>query len=358
MMGFGMKKRLLACISILVISPLLVFGGLSATYDGWEGHPRIGAGLVPTSLGAGLSFDWQSGTSIYGKGMVGYFERMIWQDPTTGNLLDTNPLVYDQLRFAAEGGLAQQLGSHMLSIGYRISYELPFDSMVVGRVLESGVVTPVAGFASSPIFGPLDSVNGTLEARYRFDRYLDNRAKSDGFLLDLRGSYGINRYLSILAEAKGAKTLLAQMEGERNLFSLVVIDRIVASYDTGTQIPLSAQEKSAFGSKIRGFSTLQYPVALSVANQFDLRLNGPSVIHSAIFPRMTLFCDVGYGYGMMANSNYSSKGGMLASSGISLNFTLGPYMDLGYQMAYLLVGENLAHPGVKMVGELVAHLRF
>ena len=175
----------------------------------------------------------------------------MWQDPE----LCSYQLIYDQ-------SLHQLASLATLSIGFGFSYELPFDSMVVGRVLESGVVTPVAGFASSPIFGPLDSVNGTLEARYRFDRYLDNRAKSDGFLLDLRGSYGINRYLSILAEAKGAKTLLAQMEGERNLFSLVVIDRIIASYDTGTQIPLSAQEKSAFGSKIRGFSTLQYPVAL------------------------------------------------------------------------------------------------
>lgn len=352
-----MKKRLYVTFAVLILSPILAFSSWSALYDGWEGHPRILAGLIPTSLGAGISLDWQSGTSFYAKGRAGYFERMLWQRPTDGMPIVSDPLLYDLLRFDLEGGLAQRLGSHMASIGYRISYERPFDSMIVGTTLASGVVDPVAGWSSNSVFGRLSGIKGSLEARYRFDRYHDNHSRSDGILIALGGSYGTGSYLSLSVEAKGAKTLLAEMEGEHSLFSIVVVDRIVGSYDLGASIPLSVQEVSAFGAKVRGFSTFQYPVALSMANQLDLRFSGPSVVYRGIFPRMTLFCDVGYGHETVANSTFQATG-MLASGGVSLHFTLGPYMDLGYQMAYLLVGENHAHPGAKMVGELSAHLRF
>ena len=59
----------------------------------------------------------------------------------------------------------------------------------------------------------------------------------------------------------------------------------------------------------------------------------------------------------MGNSTVWADG-FLASAGGSLFFTLGPVMDFGYQMAYLLAGDNPEYPGAKMVGQLVAHLSY
>lgn len=356
-MSLDMKKRLLSILMIALMCPLLAFGSWSALYEGWEGHPRLGAGLIPTSLGAGLSFDWESGTSLYGLGWAGYKERMIWQDPVSGNLRTTNPPTYDYLGFSVELGVGQTLKDHSLSLGMRASYEMPFDSVIVGTALPSGIVTSLASWGATPAFGNLHAIMVTVEGHYRFDRYYDRRTSADGVLLAFGARYGLDGFASFDAEAKGAITLVSETEKDRNLFSVVLVDRLVASYDLGRPIPLSVQDRHAFGSKIRGFSPLQYPLSFSVANQLDLRFNGPALLLDSLFPRMTLFCDVGYGYGTLANGTAIAYG-MLASSGVALSFTLGPFMDLGYQMAYLLQGENFANPGMKMVGELVAHLRF
>nr|WP_319777330.1 hypothetical protein [uncultured Sphaerochaeta sp.] len=59
----------------------------------------------------------------------------------------------------------------------------------------------------------------------------------------------------------------------------------------------------------------------------------------------------------MANTSASSTA-FLASAGVSVTYSLLSYMDIGYQMAYLIEGSNPMQPGKTMIGELVAHIRF
>lgn len=134
------RKTMCIGIFLLFLLPCLLFASWSYTFDSWEGHPRIGAGLIPTGIRAGASVEgiplfaeWE--TSILMLGKVGYHERMLWQDPATGSVRTTNPIIYDYLAFDWTLGVHQNFSSdqkHQLFLGYRGSFEYGLDSMVVG----------------------------------------------------------------------------------------------------------------------------------------------------------------------------------------------------------------------------------
>ncbi len=164
-------------------------------------------------------------------------------------------------------------------------------------------------------------------------------------------------YARLEGEVRAAKTLLTLTESGKNLYSIVLADRLNISGVFGSSIPLSVQQTTSLGSKVRGFGTFQFPTDYSVANQFDLRFNGPEPFFSGLFPRMVLFFDIGYGWGELYNTSLPESG-LIASAGVSVTFAVRSYMDIGYEMAYLLTGENYEYPGARMVGKIVARLSF
>jgi hypothetical protein len=70
-----------------------------------------------------------------------------------------------------------------------------------------------------------------------------------------------------------------------------------------------------------------------------------------------LFFDIGYGWGELYNTSIPESG-LIASAGVSVTFAIRSYMDIGYEMAYLLAGENYEYPGARMVGKILARLSF
>lgn len=368
-----MNKKLVLFILLACLLPLSLSASWSFAYDSWDGHPRIAAGLVPTGIRAGLVndelslfADWE--TDFYLLGKVGYQERLVWQIPVSGSPLMANPLVYDQLLFDWTLGLNQYFGAsqkHSLFFGYRGSYEKALDSMIVGNTLDSGTVQSLSSFFAGGdlIYGQLSGIGTNIGFAYHYNDLDDSYTTSDGYAASALLWFGpmlLNTnasYARLEGEVRAAKTLLTLTESGKNLYSIVLADRLNMSGVFGSAIPLSVQQTTSLGSKVRGFGSFQYPTDFSIANQFDLRFNGPEPFVSGLFPRLVLFFDIGYGWGELYNTSLAESG-LIASAGVSVTFAIRSYMDIGYEMAYLLAGENYEYPGARMVGKILARLSF
>lgn len=371
-----MVRRKTICISIflLFMLPTLLFASISFAYDSWEGHPRIGSGLIPTGIRAGaavkgipLFHEWD--TSILMLGKVGYHERMLWQDPVTGIVRSTNPVIYDYFGFDWTLGAQQSFGAeqkHNLFVGYRGSFEYGLDSMIVGDTLSTGVVQSLSSYlsAGNVSYGPLTTFGTSLGISYRYDVLTNFLSTLDGYRLSADLWFGpklLNSnasYTLVEAEMLGAKTLASVREtDDRNLYSIVLVDRLSASAAFGTNIALPVQQVSSLGSKVRGFGTYEYLGDMSIANQLDLRFNGPESFTKGIFPHFIGFFDIGYGFGNAYNTVVAASD-LISSVGVSVSFSLLEYFDIGYQMAYLLSGTSRTQPTNVMVGELVGRITF
>ncbi len=355
-----MKKRTLGLIGALLLLPALLFAQWSALYEGWNGHPRIVGGVVPTVLSAGISYQSRGKTSLSALSTFGYTERMLYQDPVTGKL-SGDVLIYDVVQASSLAAVTQSFGVHHLSLGVQGTFERALDSLMVGKAdLPSGKVNPLSTWSANSIYGNLTGLQGKAFFHYRFGEISGMPISGAGALGDLHLAYSFGTHsLSATAALLGMTTLHHTTEGKQSLFAISFADRISASYIHGDTITLLEQEETTLGEKVRGFGTYQYPLTFSIANQAELRFSGPELLGSAIFPRFVIFVDVGYGVGEVANATAAGiSQRLLASAGGTLVFTIGPWMDFGYQVAYLIAGENPAYPQAKIVGQLMAHLRF
>ncbi len=368
------KKGVSICFLFLLL-PSLLFSSWSFVFDSWDGHPQIASALVPTSVRAGTAYDkinlfsgWQ--TDLLLLGGVGYQQRSLYQNPQTGALLGSNPLIFDFLHFDWTIGLKQYLdteGRQSLFLGYRGSYEQAFDSMVVGNTISSGVVldipTWMATYGPDTLYGPLSGVGTNIILQYSYDRLEDTLVTSDGYSFSVSLGMGPkllntnSSYISLESSAQLATTLHQVLEKKKNLYSIVLVDRLAFAASYGSFVPFSVQERTSQGSLVRGFGPYQYPRDVVLANQLEIRVNGPENFTKGLFPRFLFFFDLGYGFGQLLNTNISSSG-LTASLGPALTFVLTDYLNIGYQMAYLIAGTNADHPGAKIVGEIQAHIRY
>ena len=368
------RKTAYLCIFLVFLLPSLVFASFSFVFDSWEGHPRIGSGLIPTGIRAGVAVkgiplfhEWD--TSILMLGKAGYHERMLWQDPVTGIVRSTGPIIYDYLTFDWTLGAQQSFGAeqkHNLFVGYRGSFEYGLDSMIVGDTLSTGVIQSLSSYlsAGNMLYGPLTTFGTSLGISYRYDALTNLVSTLDGYRLSTVLWFGpklLNSnasYTLVKAQLLGAKTLASVRErDDRNLYSIVLVDRLSASAAFGTNIPLPVQQVSSLGSKVRGFGTFEYLGDMSIANQLDLRFNGPETFTKGIFPHFICFFDIGYGFGNAYNTEVAASD-FLSSVGVRVSFSLLEYFDIGYQMAYLLSGTSRTQPTNVMVGELVGRIAF
>ena len=76
-------------------------------------------------------------------------------------------------------------------------------------------------------------------------------------------------------------------------------------------------------------------------NNLDLRFTSPALGVDGLYIRLNLFFDMGYGAGHFYNSEFRQNK-FIASTGAQISFTIFDFIDLGYQVAYLINGENYA----------------
>jgi hypothetical protein len=370
-----MVRKCISVCFLFFLLPSLLFASWSFVFESWDGHPQIASTLVPTSVRAGTAYDkivlfsgWQ--TDLLLLGGVGYLQRSLYQNPQTGALLGSNPFIFDLLHFDWTIGLKQYFDTERrqsLFLGYRGSYEQAFDSMAAGKTISSGLVldipTWMATYGPDALYGPLSGVGTSIIVQYSCDRLIDTLVTSDGYSFTVSLGLGpklLNTnasYLSLEGSAQVATTLHQVLEKKKNVYSIVLVDRLAFAASYGSFVPFSVQERTSQGSLVRGFGAYQYPRDVVLANQLELRVNGPENFTKGLFPRFLFFFDLGYGFGQLMNTNVQSSG-LTASFGPALTFVLTDYLNIGYQMAYLIAGTNADHPGAKIVGEIQAHIRY
>ena len=373
-------------IGIVLLILLASVSSLSAGSD-WhflcdavDQHPEVLWGFLPTYIygGAGyrgLSILEENTTDIQMLFGIGYIQRKLWQDPETGDdsfSIRENPITYDV--FAIDWGIRLKqgffhspwdAGSDLLTVtlGYEGKYEQNINSMALGkdRTNWAGAfpVQPLdsylAGNESSLVYPDLLGDHKYLGTNFNLgfliDLMTDDIETNDGLLFSLDfdwAPYALNAALggkadfySIVFNAVGAKTLYRYKPQDINWFSLQLLDRVNINWTSGDMVPVYAQKLGSLGRLVRGFSNYSYNTELTIVNNLDLRFVSPPLGVKGLYIRLNLFFDIGYGAGRLYNSDVT-KSLWIASTGAQISICVFDFIDLGFQVAYLINGRNYA----------------
>ena len=119
----------------------------------------------------------------------------------------------------------------------------------------------------------------------------------------------------------------------------------------------------SLGRNVRGFNTNSFNTNFTVVNNLDIRLAGPEPVMDGIFPRLNIFFDMGWHAGNYFNTGHNGisaktasamaeKYGLerfLCSTGFQLEMCFFDFIDLGFQLAYLINGANPRNPGSSFI---------
>ena len=381
-------KKTLVLVGLFASCSVSAFAA-PVKYSFWtlRQHPEVVGGFIPTWTGMGLSFtpisliaDRKTELKLLIGG--GYTQRKAWYDPNTGLMLDDqdrNPLVFDVEEYDWRAQLSQGFWASWvpdkdlvtLYVGYDGMFTRTHDSMVEGERRENGsssskqeVLSIDDWFAqslysgASPKHNPYypdmgDTLAATLYGGVKLDAMRDTISTQDGFSTEVNVRYmpgplndsmdGRADCYSVTSNTVFAKTLCSVKDVKgRNLFSAVALDRFNVNWTSGDIIPLSLQESTALGRKVRGFSYWSYDTELSLVNNAEIRLCGPEALIKGVMPRFNFFYDVGFGCGNYYNTNVSDTN-FLSSTGVQATITLYDFFDLGLQYAYLFHGHDYTH---------------
>ena len=395
-----MKKVLLVALVLILAVGAVFAGDFKFLFTDLDQHPEILSGFLPTLTAFGTSyegFEFVEGrlTQLQVTIGGGYTQRVLFQDPKTGEPLISDQGIYDIIQARWNLKLLQGLGASWvegkdlftLYVGYEGRYEKATDSMVVGAqryrgygISEDGereANTPTKISALDDWFSSFGSSSAETtiypDLANGYDSFINNfylgaklngmddeMVATDGVQAELKVQFAPSflntkaSYYSITLNAVAAKTIyqIEAPSSTNNLFSIVVIDRLNFNWTDGSKVPVYAQMPVSLGRKVRGFNTNSYNTNFTVVNNFDIRISGPEPFVDGIFPRLNLFFDAGYYAGDYFNTEISAKEmsekygleRILCSAGAQLEVSFFDFIDLGFQLSYLINGYNLRNP--------------
>ena len=392
-------KKAFTVLIVLILALCSVFAGdFKFLFTELDQHPEILAGFLPTLTSIGVGYEGLelipgNLTQIQATIGGGYTQRVLFQDPVTGKPLISNQLLYDDIQIRWNLKFLQGFGDSWVEgldlvtayLGYEGRYEKGVDSMVLGQERMRGYADPLTKEKGATAIPSLNDWFGASKAGNSIypdlaDDYIafmtnfyagarlnlmdDKMVSNEGFLAELKLQFApgfFNKkasYYSITLNAVAGTTLyeLSDKKG-LNLFSIVLIDRANVNWTDGSKVPVYASRPVSLGRKVRGFDTDSYDTNFTVVNNLDIRLAGPEFLLDGIFPRLNLFFDMGYHAGNYFNTDYSAKSmadelglkQFLCSTGIQLEMCFFDFIDLGFQVSYLITGDNMRKPGERFI---------
>ena len=392
-------KKAFTVLIVLILAVCSVFAGdFKFLFTELDQHPEILAGFLPTLTSIGVGYEGLelipgNLTQIQATIGGGYTQRVLFQDPVTGKPLISNQLLYDDIQIRWNLKFLQGFGDSWVEgldlvtayLGYEGRYEKGVDSMVLGQERMRGYADPFTKEKGATAIPSLNDWFGASKAGNSIypdlaDDYIafmtnfyagarlnlmdDKMVSNEGFLAELKLQFApgfFNKkasYYSITLNAVAGTTLyeLSDKKG-LNLFSIVLIDRANVNWTDGSKVPVYASRPVSLGRKVRGFDTDSYDTNFTVVNNLDIRLAGPEFLLDGIFPRLNLFFDMGYHAGNYFNTDYSAKSmadelglkQFLCSTGIQLEMCFFDFIDLGFQVSYLINGDNMRKPGERFI---------
>ena len=397
-----MKKALTIAL-VLVLAICSVFAGdFKFLFTELDQHPEILAGFLPTLTAIGAGYEGLSlidGNLTQFQATVGggYTQRALFQNPDNGEPLLGDIMLFDQiqlrwnLKFLQGFGDSWVEGKDLITayVGYEGRYEKAIDSMKVHEERFRGYADPAtrtkgktpipsldewfndhypSTLAGNRIYPDLaDDYTAFMTNFYlgaRLNLMDDRMVSNEGALAEVKLQFApafLNKkasYYSLTFNAVAGTTLLqvSNKKGQ-NLFSIVLIDRLNVNWTDGSKVPVYASMPVSLGRKVRGFNTNSYNTNFTVVNNLDLRLAGPEFIMDGVFPRLNIFFDMGWHAGNYFNSEngaaamaekYDLKR-FLCSAGFQLEMCIFDFIDLGFQLSYLINGDNMRTPGEKFI---------
>lgn len=399
-------KKALTIVLVLALALCSVFAGdFKFLFTELDQHPEILAGFLPTLTAIGVGYnglDLVEGdlTQVQFTVGGGYTQRVLFQDPTNGEPLIFNQLIYDDIQLRWNLKFLQGFGDSWVEgkdlvtayIGYEGRYEKAVDSMKTGESRLRGYATtdpkttgPTEITSMNDWFGSFGTTNvgNTIypdlnKADYtsfinnfyigaKLNLMDDQMVSNEGMTAEvkLQGAWGKQaKYYTATVNLVAGTTLLeiANKKG-MNLFSVVLIGRANATYTDGPAVPIYASRPVSLGRKVRGIDTNSYNTNFSAVANIDLRLAGPEFLMDGVFPRLNLFLDFGYHAGNYLNTGHNGvaaasaqamaeKYGLqqfLCTTGFQLEMCFFDFIDLGFQLSYLINGENLKNPQHKFI---------
>lgn len=366
-----MKKKLLITMLIAsLVTGTLFAGDFSFKFGHLAQRPGYLGGIVPTYLNVGVGYDGISliegnKTEFQFYQGLGFTQRNLLQSKTDGSPIAAGTTSTIANLFSTDSTLNFHQGfleddCLTANIGIKGAYEMVYDDSVI---------------PNSTVYPDLtekSNLYNWLIGSVKYDKMVDNIFTQDGYSGELEFAYApsftnsTSDFYSAILELQFAKTLytLESARDGRNILSLVLVDRFATSYTNGSSVPTSYQSKVALGYKVRGFSAYSYNTNFNVVNNLDLRVSTFEITDYPPFlylPRFNFFLDTGFAAGNFLNSNVSidAADGFLMSTGLQATVDISDMVDLGYQLAYLINGENLTkESGTSLVGSITFFLMF
>ena len=147
-------KKILVLLIVSVCAATSLSADVEFVFGGIDQHSEVLGGFLPTyaSLGAGFNgLSLIDGHTTQLDLLVGggYSQRKVWQDPQTGEVIRTNPLIWDTVRLDWTVRLSQGFfdstvdGKDLvtLSVGYTGRYDRNIDSFRTGSVRDNICLT-------------------------------------------------------------------------------------------------------------------------------------------------------------------------------------------------------------------------
>lgn len=397
-----MKKVLAFAVVVLIAFSCVFAGDVKFVLGELSQHPEVLFGFCPTLATVGASYEGLglvdgNLTQLQAIAGGGYAQLVLFQDPSTGEPLLYDQGIYDSIQFRWNLKMLQGFGSSWVEgkdlvtvyAGYEGRFDKNIDSMAVGKermhgyvdaslssfgesavkTLENWFSTHGAVRASNAIYPDLaggdTAFTNSFYVGARLNGMDDRMVSNEGVLAELRLQFApsfLNKkasYYSITLNAVAGTTLyeLEDSSNGRNLFSIVVLDRVNVNWTDGGKVPVYAQQPVSLGRKVRGFNSGSYNTNFTVVNNLDVRFAGPEPFVDGTFPRANLFFDMGFYAGDYLNTGISAssmaqKYGLerfLCSTGVQLEVSFFDFFDLGLQVTYLIKGSNLRDPGSRVV---------
>ena len=394
-------KKALAVILIISCICLSVFAGdYKFLFKDLDQHTELLYGFLPTLIQAGASYEglqlmFDNLTQIQFSLAGGYTQRAVFQHPDTGEPLKDLIQVYDVIQIRWDLEFLQGLGESPVEgkdlftvyAGLQGRWEKAVDSLLlsggglpkpkdINRDRGTSGKIPVQSIDSwfadegatstrenSPIypdFAAKGKLSNVLYTGIRVNTMDDRWTTNDGILAEARLLWSpgfINNkssYLGVWASGVWGKTLYEKQTAKgKNLFSVVILDRVRFSWLDGSLIPVYAQSAFSLGRNVRGFNSNSYNSNFSAVNSLEVRLAGPEIFIHGVFPRLNIFVDAGYGWGNYMNTGHGSveavkADNFLASVGAQLEMDFFDMIDLGIQVSYLIKGTNLRIPSTNL----------
>ena len=363
-----MKKKItLFFILLMFVSSFTFSSNYRFLFGALGMHEDYLGGIGPTYLNVGvgktdLNFIEDNTTELQFYLGGGLEKRTLWNSVTDGSNAADNEVSLDLVRADWKFKLNQGFFNDVLTAS--IAYDGIFE-----------YYTDKSDFTDYTYYPDLvdDNSLGTyFTGGLKLDFMEDNMFTQDGFLVDTEFSWapeqlnsliGYADFYSANVELNFAKTLLIRKAYDtgRNLFSLVLVDRVVANYTDGSSVPTYFRKNISLGRKVRGFSNYSYNNKLTFVNNLDFRVafyELDEIKFARVFPQFNFFVDVGYGMLEYVNTSYSEEN-LIASTGVQATINVNDFASLGYQYAYVLKGYNFDKDQTRVsVGSLVLMLDF